>query len=283
MKDNTARKLTQQISDDDQHSLEQRDFEVRALPWLKDLYGAASCLVQNDSEAQDLVQLAICEAYKSWAEFRPWTNCRVWLFGFLATAYIDQFRPFPRLTEALNDAFWPEGYHVVLQPAIQPRLDEFGKAIPISMNTAINIASYTEEFQPRSRFGRRVSGNGSNSDRSPRLNTALNEAFESESYQPKREFPTSLRTSAFDEKVLSQTCSNDAKSAIRALPDDDRLLMVLSLVAGFSCGEIAQIAGIRLSTVQSRLPRGRSLLKASFVACPITDLVYDMSRQSEEQ
>lgn len=54
------------------------------------------------------------------------------------------------------------------------------------------------------------------------------------------------------------------RDAIRALPADVRLIVVLSLLAGFSHREIANIAGIHLDTVKSRLPRGRNLIRENF-------------------
>jgi RNA polymerase sigma-70 factor (ECF subfamily) len=59
------------------------DFEAAAMPHLADLYRSASLLVQNSSEAEDLVQEVYLEAWKSFHRFEPGTNCRAWLFRIL--------------------------------------------------------------------------------------------------------------------------------------------------------------------------------------------------------
>jgi len=51
------------------------------------------------------------------------------------------------------------------------------------------------------------------------------------------------------------------QAAIRALPDDYRTVVVLKDVEGFEYEEIAEIAGIALGTVKSRLHRARLLLR----------------------
>jgi RNA polymerase sigma-70 factor, ECF subfamily len=59
------------------------DFEAAALPHLADLYRSASLLLQNSTEAEDLVQEVYLEAWKSFHRFEPGTNCRAWLFKIL--------------------------------------------------------------------------------------------------------------------------------------------------------------------------------------------------------
>jgi RNA polymerase sigma-70 factor (ECF subfamily) len=59
------------------------DFEAVALPHLKDLYRTASRVVGDASEAEDLVQEAYFQAWKSFDRFEAGTNCRAWLFKIL--------------------------------------------------------------------------------------------------------------------------------------------------------------------------------------------------------
>lgn len=54
---------------------------------------------------------------------------------------------------------------------------------------------------------------------------------------------------------------DDVKKAIETLPDDFRLVVVLSFLEGFSYQEIADITDLQLGTVKSRLHRGRKLLQ----------------------
>jgi RNA polymerase sigma-70 factor (ECF subfamily) len=58
-------------------------FESVALPHMNDLFRAASSMVGSRTEAEDLVQEAYLQAWKSFHRFEPGTNCRAWLFKIL--------------------------------------------------------------------------------------------------------------------------------------------------------------------------------------------------------
>lgn len=55
--------------------------------------------------------------------------------------------------------------------------------------------------------------------------------------------------------------SQHLERALAALPDDQRLAIVLSDVQGYPYEEIAQIMGVATGTVKSRISRGRSRLR----------------------
>jgi RNA polymerase sigma-70 factor (ECF subfamily) len=59
------------------------DFEQAAMPHLNDLFRTAMRVIGNRSEAEDLVQEAYLQAWKSFHRFEPGTNCRAWLFKIL--------------------------------------------------------------------------------------------------------------------------------------------------------------------------------------------------------
>ena len=59
------------------------DFEVIALPYLNDLFRTALRMTRNHTEAEDLVQEAYLQAWKSFHRFEPGTNCRAWMFKIL--------------------------------------------------------------------------------------------------------------------------------------------------------------------------------------------------------
>ena len=74
----------------------------------------------------------------------------------------------------------------------------------------------------------------------------------------------------YDQVPFSASSEDDFKKAIRNLPNDFRLIVVLSLLEGFSYQEIAEIAGINLETVRSGLCQGRKLVQRELcdhVAC----------------
>jgi RNA polymerase sigma-70 factor (ECF subfamily) len=58
-------------------------FEDLALPHTRDLFRTASSILGNATEAEDAVQEAYLQAWKSFERFTPGTNCRAWLFGIL--------------------------------------------------------------------------------------------------------------------------------------------------------------------------------------------------------
>jgi RNA polymerase sigma-70 factor (ECF subfamily) len=64
-----------------------------------------------------------------------------------------------------------------------------------------------------------------------------------------------------EQHLFSKIFDDDVKKAIENLPDDFRLVVVLSFLEGFSYQEIAEIADLQLGTVKSRLHRGRKLLQ----------------------
>jgi len=63
--------------------------------------------------------------------------------------------------------------------------------------------------------------------------------------------------------LLDSTLSDEVARALKALPEDFRIAVVLCDVEGFSYKEIADIVDCPVGTVMSRLHRGRKLLKQS--------------------
>jgi RNA polymerase sigma-70 factor (ECF subfamily) len=64
-----------------------------------------------------------------------------------------------------------------------------------------------------------------------------------------------------EQQFFAKIFDDDVRKAIEELPDDFRLVVVLSFLEGFSYQEIAEIADLQLGTVKSRLHRGRKLLQ----------------------
>lgn len=72
---------------------------------------------------------------------------------------------------------------------------------------------------------------------------------------------TGLKNDDPEKQLFAKIFDDDVKEAIENLPDDFRLVVVLSFLEGFSYQEIADIADLQLGTVKSRLHRGRKLLQ----------------------
>ena len=64
-----------------------------------------------------------------------------------------------------------------------------------------------------------------------------------------------------EQALFAKIFDDDIKSAIEELPEDFRIVVMLSFLEGFSYQEIADILDLQLGTVKSRLHRGRKLLQ----------------------
>jgi len=65
------------------HRAPTEEFESAALPHLNDLYRTATRVMGNRTEAEDIVQEAYLQAWKSFHRFESGTNCKAWLFKIL--------------------------------------------------------------------------------------------------------------------------------------------------------------------------------------------------------
>ncbi len=66
-------------------------FETEAMQFINDLYRTAVRLTMNQTEAEDLVQETFMQAWKSFGQYEPGTNCRAWLYKILFNKF-DHFR-----------------------------------------------------------------------------------------------------------------------------------------------------------------------------------------------
>jgi RNA polymerase sigma-70 factor (ECF subfamily) len=64
-------------------SAKAEEFESAAMPHLNDLFRTALRVIGNRTEAEDLVQEAYLQAWKSFHRFQRGTNCRAWLYKIL--------------------------------------------------------------------------------------------------------------------------------------------------------------------------------------------------------
>ncbi len=69
------------------------------------------------------------------------------------------------------------------------------------------------------------------------------------------------RTAAPDTQVLDGLFDEDVEAALAALPPDFRAAVVLCDIEGLSYEEIADVLGLKLGTVRSRIHRGRTMLR----------------------
>jgi RNA polymerase sigma factor (sigma-70 family) len=69
------------------------------------------------------------------------------------------------------------------------------------------------------------------------------------------------RTTAPDTQVMDGLFDDDVESALAELPPDFRAAVVLCDIEGLSYEEIADVLGLKLGTVRSRIHRGRTMLR----------------------
>lgn len=64
-----------------------------------------------------------------------------------------------------------------------------------------------------------------------------------------------------EKELFDKLYGDEVQKALDRLPEEFRMVVLLNFVEGFSYQEIAEILGIELGTVKSRLHRGRKLLQ----------------------
>jgi RNA polymerase sigma-70 factor (ECF subfamily) len=77
-----------QVNPDDQR----QRFEATALPLMQRLYNAALRLTGDADDAADVLQDTYFRAYRTFANFRPGTNARAWLFTILYSVFFNRRR-----------------------------------------------------------------------------------------------------------------------------------------------------------------------------------------------
>lgn len=66
---------------------------------------------------------------------------------------------------------------------------------------------------------------------------------------------------SLDDMVVRQELSAAIQQGLAELPEDQRIVIILSDIQGLAYEEIAQITGVQLGTVKSRLSRARAKLR----------------------
>ncbi len=82
-----------------------------------------------------------------------------------------------------------------------------------------------------------------------------------ESFYGSLEEETQMSPVTENEAELSKLLDDDVKRAMEDLPDDFRMVILLSTVEGFSYREISDMVKCPIGTVMSRIYRGRRMLK----------------------
>lgn len=83
-------------------------FERDALQYLDQLYSAAMRMTRSPHDAEDLVQETYAKAYSAFAQFKPGTNLKAWLYRILTNTYINSYRkkqrqPIQQMSDEIED------------------------------------------------------------------------------------------------------------------------------------------------------------------------------------
>jgi RNA polymerase sigma-70 factor (ECF subfamily) len=89
------------------------------------------------------------------------------------------------------------------------------------------------------------------------------DSLDAELYEVEPEWTSQAPGAEHPESFATRTeLSTHLEQALAALPDDQRLAIILSDVQGYGYDEIAQVMNVAVGTVKSRISRGRSRLRA---------------------
>jgi RNA polymerase sigma-70 factor (ECF subfamily) len=108
------------------------EFETAAMPHMNDIYRTASRLLGGGTGADDVVQEVYLQAWKSFDQFEPGTNCRAWLFKILFHS-LNHYR-----RKWLNIRMVKEGDEILEQAAAP------GPAIPEHITDEEMVAALAE-------------------------------------------------------------------------------------------------------------------------------------------
>ena len=154
--------------------------------------GAALRLTANRQDAEDLVQEAALNAFKSFATFQPGTNFKAWFFRILMNCFYSSHRRRRR-------------------------------------------AEYSVE--------------------------EMEDAHELYLYERTAEAGLHDRGTDPAKLALGQIAAEDIARALESLPEEYRVVCTMYFIEDFSYQEIADMLGIPVGTVRSRLHRGRRMLQ----------------------
>lgn len=106
-------------------------FEQLLLPLQNDLFYAALAFARNEPDALDLVQETAFRAYRAFAQYRPGTNFRAWVFTIMRNLHIDlaRRRRFEPVSLDGMEGFTPEAAETADAPIDEALPDEMLRAI----------------------------------------------------------------------------------------------------------------------------------------------------------
>ncbi len=89
------------------HDLRER-FSATALPFMRNVYGAALRMCGKPDVAEDVAQETYLRAYRTFDRFEPGTNCKAWLLTIMQSVLINRYHYAQRHPESALDALSPD-------------------------------------------------------------------------------------------------------------------------------------------------------------------------------
>lgn len=114
--------------------------------------------------------------------------------------------------------------------------------------------------------------------RKRRPQTSL-EAFDPDADEAPRQFTDPGESP--DERTLRDELAREIQQRLDALPDDQRLVVIMSDIQGYSYDEISVATGWPLGTVKSRLSRGRTHLREALRAGELLPTHYRLPSRED--
>ncbi|OAN47488.1 RNA polymerase subunit sigma-24 [Chloroflexus islandicus] len=87
---------------------------------------------------------------------------------------------------------------------------------------------------------------------------------------------------SLDDMVVRQELSAAIQQGLAELPEDQRIVIILSDIQGLAYEEIAQITGVQLGTVKSRLSRARAKLRDILRAGELLPAKFRLDDESDK-
>ena len=83
-------------------------FTETALPFMRNVYGAAVRMCGKPEVAEDITQETMLRAFRTFENFQPGTNCKAWLLTIMRSVLVNLYHHNRRRPEAELDALVPD-------------------------------------------------------------------------------------------------------------------------------------------------------------------------------
>jgi RNA polymerase sigma-70 factor (ECF subfamily) len=128
-------------------------FGAIALPFMRNVYGAALRMSGKRDVADDVTQETYLRAYRTFDRFEPGTDCKAWLLTIMHSVLINRYRHAQRHPETALDAIPPDDavfaasdarITAIIDQAPTPEIEAALAALPENFREAIVLVDVEE-------------------------------------------------------------------------------------------------------------------------------------------